>query len=96
MKFNSRELIFIKRGLRCTAMVTALILLIPLVAMQLTNEVNWGELDFIVMALLCSIVGGSYVLLAIIRPQSRVLIGISLAALFVLIWAELAVGFLSI
>jgi hypothetical protein len=31
------------------AVVTGLILLIPLVAMQFTNEVNWSVTDFILM-----------------------------------------------
>jgi len=33
-------------------LTVALLLLIPLIAMQFTNEVNWSPFDFIVMAIL--------------------------------------------
>jgi len=92
MKLNSKDLAFIKKGLWHTAIVTVLILLLPLVAMQFTSEVNWDILDFIVMAGLCFTFGSLFVVVLLVAPQKRVLIGITLAALFVVIWAELAVG----
>lgn len=70
------------------------LLLIPLIAMQFTSEVNWSLLDFVVMGTLLLSVGFGirYVLLKNSSFQKR-LIYLSLVLLaFVLIWAELAVG----
>lgn len=72
----------------------AVLLLIPLTAMQFTDEVDWKLGDFIVMGflllgtgLLCEVV-----MRKVKKIENRVLIiGAILIALF-LIWAELAVG----
>jgi len=70
------------------------LLLIPLIAMQFSPEVDWKLFDFIVMGglllgtgLLCELV-----LRKVKKTEHRILIcGAILVALF-LIWAELAVG----
>jgi hypothetical protein len=71
-----------------------IILLIPFVAMQFTNEVKWNLADFIIMGILL-VVTGLICELAFRRVKSltnRIIIfGIVLFALF-LTWAELAVG----
>lgn len=70
------------------------LLLIPLVAMQFTNEVNWGILDFAIMGILLFGTGLviEFVLRKVKKNTNRILIcGTILFALF-LIWAELAVG----
>ena len=72
----------------------ALILLVPLIAMQFTNEVDWKLADFIVMGILLTGTGVicEFVLRKVKKIQYRVLlIGVVLVFLF-LIWAELAVG----
>ena len=72
----------------------ALILLVPLIAMQFTNEVDWKLADFIVMGILLTGTGVicEFVLRKVKKIQHRVLlIGVVLVFLF-LIWAELAVG----
>lgn len=72
----------------------ALLLLIPLVAMLFTEEVNWDMLDFVVMGILLL---GTGLLCELVMRKVRNMdyrIGILafiLVALF-LIWAELAVG----
>jgi hypothetical protein len=74
--------------------ITALLLLIPLTAMQFTAEVRWGPGDFLVAGCLLLITGIGIVLVArhVTRPAHRAaLIGI-LAAALALVWAELAVG----
>ena len=73
---------------------TALILLVPLVAMQLTAEVNWSLFDFVLMGALIATTGLMFVLVARNVPNSgyRMLAGIALALALLLIWAELAVG----
>jgi uncharacterized membrane protein YgdD (TMEM256/DUF423 family) len=73
---------------------TAAILLVPLVAMRFTREVNWTALDFAAAGILLAGIGSLYVLLTRkLRtvPQRR-LIGGGLLLTLALIWAELAVG----
>ena len=72
----------------------AILLLIPLIAMQFTNEVDWKALDFAVMggllcgtALLCELV-----MRKVKKIKYRIIICGSVLLIFFLIWAELAVG----
>ncbi len=75
------------------ALGTVLILLIPLIAMQFTNEVSWDIEDFIVMGFLLLSTATMFVLVSRRAPRRRrVVIGFIFAAVFVYIWAELAVG----
>ena len=75
------------------AIATGLILLIPLIAMQFTTEVNWATTDFVVMGLLLQCTGSLFVLVARKSTRRRrVVIGIMFVAAFLYIWAELAVG----
>jgi len=76
------------------AVVTALILMIPLVAMQLTNEVNWNLFDFVVMGALLFGVGIAYELVARRSQQTmyRAAFGIGLVGAFLLFWVNGAVG----
>ena len=86
----------ITKNKRLTGIVltVALLLLIPLIAMQFTDEVDWKLPDFVVMGglllgtgLLCELV-----LRKVKKIGHRILIcGVILLALL-LIWAELAVG----
>lgn len=74
--------------------IVLLLLLIPFVAMQFTNEVNWSLMDFVMAGIL--LFGTSLVFELVIRKvkstKHRLLIsGIILLLLF-LLWAELAVG----
>jgi len=71
-----------------------LLLLLPLIAMQFTDEVNWSSFDFVLMGVL--LLGtGLACELALRKAKNRtyrvVFIGAILFAVF-LIWAELAVG----
>lgn len=70
------------------------ILFIPLIAMNITNEVNWTLFDFIVVGVL--LVGTGLTLELILRKiktlKYRILLGIVLFITLFLIWAELAVG----
>lgn len=71
-----------------------LLLLLPLVAMQFTNEVNWSPFDFLVMGLLLLGVGLTVelVLRNVRKVQLRMALLLAIAAGFFLIWAELSVG----
>ena len=75
------------------ALTTVAILLVPLVAMQFTTEVQWDETDFIVMGILVFGIASTFVLVA--RRTSRkyrALIGLTFLLAFLYLWAELAVG----
>lgn len=71
-----------------------LLLLIPLIGMFITNEINWSLFDFIIMgSLILSLsIGINFTLDKSKNCKRRIfylgLIGIA----FLLIWAELAVG----
>lgn len=71
-----------------------LVLLIPILAMLFTNEVNWTLSDFVIAGILLSVTGFAIelVLRNVKSTRNRLLFcGIILAGLL-LIWAELAVG----
>ena len=72
----------------------AIILLIPLVAMQFTSEVAWSASDFVLIGgllvgtgLLCELV-----LRSVKKTDNRILLCVLLLAALFLIWAKLAVG----
>ncbi|MCG9696893.1 hypothetical protein [Shewanella sp. Isolate11] len=74
-------------------MVIAVILLIPLTAMQFSKEVNWDVGDFVVMAAMLTLAStiAVYTARSIPRKYHRLLmIMISLVVLYC--WAEMAVG----
>lgn len=70
------------------------LLVIPLIAMQFTNEVNWGIFDFIAMGVLLLITGllCELVLRKVKSVKNRLIICGVVLVLFFLVWAELAVG----
>ena len=75
------------------ALATAVVLLIPLIAMQFTDEVSWNLVDFLVMGILLFTTASLVVIVSRKVPRwSRVLTGFGFAILFLYIWAELAVG----
>jgi hypothetical protein len=76
------------------ALGTGFILLIPLVAMQLTEEVNWSLLDFSFMGALLFGTGLAYELVARKAGTTayRAAVGVALAAAFLLVWVNAAVG----
>ncbi|CAN5822657.1 hypothetical protein BH23ACT11_BH23ACT11_26560 [soil metagenome] len=76
------------------ALVTALLLLVPLLAMQFTGEVVWTLFDFVFAGALIFGTGLTYVLVArrIDKIAYRAAVGVALAAAFILVWANGAVG----
>jgi hypothetical protein len=75
------------------AVATGGLLLIPLIAMQFTAEVDWTFSDFVVMGLLLFTAGSLFVLLARRVPGNRrLLTGAVVLVGFLWIWGELAVG----
>ncbi|MGR3809362.1 hypothetical protein [Jiulongibacter sp. NS-SX5] len=73
-----------------------LLLMIPLMGNLFSSQVNWSFFDFIVMGSLLLIGFSSLELLLkkFKTPSTRLFIVCLILALFLLIWAELAVGIL--
>ncbi len=85
LKLKRIHVIFIAIGI---------ILLIPIVAMQFTSEVNWSLFDFLVMGslllgtgLLCELI-----LRKVKNANQRIIFCVVILILLFLLWAELAVG----
>lgn len=75
-------------------LAVALLLMIPLIAMQFTNEMKWKLPDFLIMGTL--LLGTGFLCEFVMRKVKKIqhrfyIIEAVLLALF-LIWAELAVG----
>ena len=72
----------------------AFLLLLPLVAMQFTEEVNWDETDFIVIGAMLAVACGTCELAARMTGNRtyRAAVGVAIAAAFILVWMNLAVG----
>lgn len=75
-------------------LVTGGILLIPLIAMQFTSEVNWTLSDFMFAGILIFGTGLAYKLITRKSEVSvyRMAVGIACATGFLLVWANGAVG----
>lgn len=77
-----------------TIIVTVIILLIPLIAMQFTDEVSWTLFDFIVAAVL--LLGTGFVYEFVSRRSGamayRAAVGIAVGTALILVWMNLAVG----
>ena len=74
--------------------MVGLLLIIPLIAMQLTDEVEWSLFDFIIMGTLLLITGlmGEIIFKKVKKYKHRVILYVVVSIIFFLIWAELAVG----
>src|SRR5690554_6618147 len=76
------------------ALVTGALLLIPLIAQLITDEMNWDETDFIVVGFLLFCTGLTYTLIS--RQSNnliyRVATGLALFSALFLVWSNLAVG----
>lgn len=74
--------------------IPLIIMSFPLIAMQLTNEVNWTISDFLVMGILLfsTVFTIDFVLKKVKTMKSRLILIFAIVILLVLVWAELAVG----
>lgn len=72
----------------------AMLLVLPLVAMQFTSEVNWTFSDFVIGGILLFATAGviDLVLRTAKSKRNRIILCVSVLALLFLVWAELAVG----
>ena len=78
-------------GLMLTA---AFILLLPLIGMIFTSEVDWGLLDFVIMGIL--LFGTAFIIDLIFKKvrttEKRIIYAAVILGVLFLVWAELAVG----
>lgn len=76
------------------AVIVTLLLMVPLIAMQFTDEVNWSLFDFIIAGTILFSTGLAYELIA--RKGGtiayRLALGTALISILFLVWANLAVG----
>ena len=72
----------------------ACLLLLPLVAMQFTQEVAWDGADFVIFGIMLAAACGAYELAVRLTPVAafRAIAGMAIVAVFVLVWLQLAVG----
>lgn len=74
--------------------IIVLLLFIPLIAMLFTDEVNWTMFDFIVAAIL--LFSTSFAIEIVLRKVKslnyRIVLIVVFLVMFLLIWAELAIG----
>ena len=75
-------------------LTVGLLLLIPLIAMQFTDKVNWTLPDFIAAAVLLTGTGllCELTLRKVKKTKYRIVICLAILATLLVIWAELAVG----
>ncbi|MDA3812635.1 MAG: hypothetical protein PF570_00110 [Candidatus Cloacimonetes bacterium] len=75
-------------------LTSVILLLIPLLAMQFTDEVNWTGFDFVVAGVL--LLGTGLMCELVIRKVNKIKYRIAICVAFLvvlfLIWSELAVG----
>jgi peptidoglycan/LPS O-acetylase OafA/YrhL len=72
----------------------AVLLLIPLIGMQFSDEVNWSIMDFVIAGSLLLGTGliCEFIMRKVKKKENRITLIIVIIALLLLIWAELAVG----
>jgi len=70
------------------------LLLIPLIGMMLTDEINWSVFDFLIMGVLLLLLGIGFntIIIKTKNKKNRILYSALLIFVFLLIWAELSVG----
>lgn len=76
------------------AVVVALVLLVPLIAMQFRTEVNWTLFDFVFMGVLLFGAAVAYEVVARKMPNGmyRAAVGMAVTASVLLVWVNGAVG----
>jgi hypothetical protein len=74
--------------------IIILLLMIPLISMQFTDEVNWEKLDFSVAAILLVVLFSVHELFEMrIKSDSKKRLAILFSIIiFIIVWVELAVG----
>ncbi len=84
------------KNIRLFVILSSIIVLlsIPLIAMNFTDEVDWTASDFIIMGILLTITGllVEFTLRKVKNMRARAILCASVLVIFFITWAELAVG----
>ena len=85
-----------KKSVIIIFIATAVLLLIPFIAMQIGTEVNWSIGDFLIAAFLLLATGFAidFVVRRITRKRFRIIFVCAIVLILLVVWAELAVGLL--
>lgn len=97
MHTSDDRLFTFKSGFTRVILGTLCVLLVPFIAMQLSSEVSWQAADFIIMAVLCLSAGFTLVFIFRrfrLKPKTKLRVALLILAVFIYVWAELAVGLL--
>lgn len=81
-----------RKDIPCIFLGTIIILMIPFMAMEFTDQVNWTFSDFVIMGALLFVTGLLLDLVIRKLDKYRVIAALGVVALFFWLWAELAVG----
>ena len=84
----------ISKRLKTLLIGSGVLLLIPFIASQFSDEVNWSGFDYLIMAILfgTTSVALDFVLTKAKNKQSRWAWGIAVVLVLFLVWVEIAVG----
>ncbi len=82
------------KRLKIILTAVVILLLIPFIAMQFTDEVSWTIFDFIVMGVLLLSTGllCEFTIRKVTKSKHKFAICVAILVAFLLVWAELAVG----
>ncbi|RZO98268.1 MAG: hypothetical protein EVA45_04135 [Flavobacteriales bacterium] len=71
-----------------------MLLIFPLIGTILSDQVDWGILDFLIMGVILLFVGIAIAVVSqkIKHPRKRLFYNFVILLIFFLLWAELAVG----
>jgi hypothetical protein len=87
---NINNILISKNNIYIVFLGTFFILLLPLIAMQFTKEVNWSVGDFVVAGVLLSFFCYIYKVLtkSSSKPIKNIVIGLIVFALFIFVWVS--------
>jgi len=82
------------KRLKIILTAVAILLLIPFIAMQFTDEVSWTSFDFVVMGILLLSTGllCELAMRRVTKIKHRIGLCIAILVVFLIVWVELAVG----
>ena len=83
-----------KKSLAIIISVTVILLLIPLIAMQLSNDVQWKTSDFLMAAILLLSAGiaTDLIIRKVQKKESKIVFILAILVIIAIIFIELAVG----
>ena len=82
------------KRLKIILTAVAILLLIPFIAMQFTDEVSWTSFDFVVMGIILISTGllCELAMRKVPKIKHRLALCLAIVGAFLIVWAELAVG----